>query len=102
MTFATDFRRPLVEVTEAQIIAAYPPPPEGWSASADVALWEGLFRGMKLGEIAGAHGLSFDVIKERFLDFRHAATMGVGPLSLRAQTVFLQEARRRAEASSPA
>ena len=30
------------------------------------------------------------------LDFQHAATSGVGPLSLKAQTVFLNQARRRA------
>ena len=90
------FRNPIAEVTEAQLLAVYPPAPADWPASADVALWEGLFMGLKLAVIADKIGLPFEVMKERFLCFKHAATSGVGPLSLKAQTVFLNEARRRA------
>ena len=61
-------------------------------------LWEGLFRGLKLGQIAAHRGVTLDAMQARFLAFRHAATGGVGPFSLKAQTVFLEEVRRRAGA----
>ena len=93
------FRNPIAEVTEAQLLVVYPPAPADWPASADVALWEGLFRGLRIDAIADQAGVPFEAMKERFLCFKHAATSGVGPLSLKAQTVFLNEARRRAEVS---
>ena len=96
MTNTFNFRREASEPTEAEIIAAYPPLPATWTAAEDVTLWEGLFRGLKLGEIGAQMGKSLGDMQSRFLSFRHAATGGVGPLTLKAQTVFLQEARRRA------
>lgn len=100
MTAIFNTRREAPQPTEAEIIAAYPPRPHGWTAADDVALWEGLFRGLKLGEIGAKMGKSLDDMQARFLGFRHAATGGVGPLTLKAQTVFLEEARRRAEVAN--
>lgn len=88
------FRTPAHELTEAQIIARYPGLPEGWAAADDVALWEGLFRGIGFEDMAVKHGKRAADWRARFFAFRDAA--GGGPLPLKAQTVFLQEARRRA------
>lgn len=90
------FRRPVVELTEAQLLGRYPGLPEGWAPADDVALWEGLFLGLKLGQIGAQIGKTIGQMQARFLEFHHAATERSGPLPLKAQTVFLQEARRRA------
>lgn len=96
MTVDFTFRTPIRELTEAQLLSRYPGLPDEWTPADDVALWEGLFRGLKLGQIGAQLGKSIGQMQARFLDFHHAATERVGPLPLKAQTVFLQEARRRA------
>jgi hypothetical protein len=90
-------RREPVTMTLAEMAAAYPPLPEGWTPADDVALWEGLFMGLKLGQIGAKRGKSLDAMQARFLAFRHAATGGVGPLTLTAQERWLRLARERAE-----
>ena len=42
--------------TLAEMTAAYPPLPDGWTAEADVHLWEGLFMGLGFEDIAVKRG----------------------------------------------
>ena len=93
---AIDFRRQPPTLTLTDMDRRYPPLPEGWTQADDVALWEGLFLGLKLGQIGLPRGKSLDEMQARFLAFRHAATDGVGPLTLTAQERWLELARKRA------
>jgi len=93
---ALNFRAETATPTLADMAAVYPPLPEGWTPADDVALWEGLFRGLKLMEIGAPLGKTLDQMTARFIAFRHAATGGVGPLTLVAQTRWLELARGRA------
>lgn len=96
------FRREAPALTEAQMAARYPGLPDGWTPDDDLALWEGLFRGLKLAEIGLPRGKTPGEMQARFLAFRHAATDGVGPLTLTAQGHWLALARKRANDGRPA
>lgn len=89
------FRNPAPDYTEADLAARYPALPDGWTPADDVALWEGLFRGLKLAEIGLPRGKTLDEMQSRFLAFRHAATDGRGAITLTAQTLWLKLARER-------
>lgn len=69
--------------------------PEGWTAADDLALWEGLFKGLGLGRIAALMGRTLTETSGRFLALK-AAAVGTGTLNLDAQTVLLAIIRSRA------
>lgn len=81
--------------TLAEMTAAYPPLPDGWTAEADVHLWEGLFMGLGFEDIAVKRGGKADQWRARFFAFRDASG---GRIGLTAQTRWLELARNRAEA----
>ncbi len=70
-------------------------PPAGWTESDDLALMEGLFRGLGLQAIGTAIGKPFGVTQDRFLQLRRAA-VGNEPLTLTAQEHLLKIVRMRA------
>lgn len=87
------FQKPAPEMTEAQLIAAYPDLPPGLTPADDVAIWHGLGKGLGFEDIAVQRGVHSDKLRARFAAFRDA--QGGGMLSLKAQQVFQQEAERR-------
>ena len=88
------FRNPAPVRSAADIRAAYDalPMPEGWTRAADVALMEGLFLGLKLGQIGAKLRKPLDAMQDRFLALRKAA-VGEGVFTLSAQTALLQAVR---------
>ena len=88
-----DFRRETPEPTERQLLDAYPDLPPGLTPADDVALWQGLGKGLGFEDIAVARGVHSSKLRARFFAFRDA--QGGGMLSLKAQRVFLEEAERR-------
>ena len=89
------FRNPPESLTERQIAAnvADLPMPDGWTRVADVALVEGLFKGLRVGEIAGQIGADYDTARERFLQLRQAACGSAPVFTLTAQTALLHAVR---------
>lgn len=71
--------------------------PPHWSRADDVAMIEGLFRGLKLGEIGVGMGKTLPQMMGRFLDLRTAAMGGQGQFTLEAQTRLLTVVRKAAE-----
>ena len=96
MTTDFTFRRETPEPTEAQLVAVYPPLPDGWTPADDLALWIGLGKGYGFEDIAVQRGISAHKMRARFFAFRDA--QGGGMVSLKAQRVFLAEAERRVRA----
>ena len=80
--------------TLAEMTAAYPPLPDGWTAEADVHLWEGLFMGLGFEDIAVKRGGKADQWRARFFALRRAA-VGDGVLTLDAQKALLAIVRGR-------
>lgn len=91
------FRTPTEPLTQAQIEARIPAPPEGWTAQDDLALMEGLFKLVGLMRIAVSIRKPFDAVQERFLQLRRAAVEGPGPFNLSAQSALLTIMRERAQ-----
>lgn len=87
-----DFTNPAPEPTERQLLDAYPDLPPGLTPADDVAIWAGLFYGLGFEDIAVQRGVHSDKLRARFFAFKDAAG---GALSLKAQTVFREEAERR-------
>ena len=92
------FARPTPAITEADIARnvealGYP---DGWTAADDVALMEGLFRGLGLQAIGTGIGKPFGATQDRFLALRKAA-VGEGALTINAQNALLRIVRSRAE-----
>ena len=94
---AVDFttRREPPAMTLGDMDRLYPPLPDGWTAEADVHLWEGLFMGLGFEDIAVKRGGKADQWRARFFAFRDASGGWIG---LNAQTRWLELARNRAEA----
>lgn len=88
-----DFTNPAPDPTERQLLDAYPDLPPGLTPADDVALWQGLGKGLGFEDIAVARGVKSDKLRARFFAFRDA--QGGGMLSRKAQRVFLEEAERR-------
>jgi hypothetical protein len=97
MTLHTDIRRPHVMLTERDIarnVAALGYP-EGWTAADDLAMMEGLFRGLSLSRIAEGQGKPLDAVQARFIALRDAATEGDPRFVLTAQERLLAVVRGR-------
>lgn len=94
-----NFRTPPEALTVDQIAQNVAPlgPPPNWSRADDVAMIEGLFRGLKLGEIGVGMGKTLPQMMDRFMDLRTAAMGGQGPFTLEAQTRLLTVVRKAAE-----
>ncbi len=92
-----NFHRPAPAVSERDIAAAVAALgyPAGWTAQDDVALMEGLFRGLGLQAIGTSIGKPFGATQARFLALRKAA-VAEGPLTIDAQTALLRIVRDRA------
>lgn len=101
MTFAAEFRNPqaVPRLTDRQIVQNVNllELPEGWTRADDVALVEGLFRGLKLMEIGGPMGKTRSQMQARFLQLREAATGGHPVFTLTAQTALLNAVREAAK-----
>ena len=93
---AVDFttRREPPAMTLGDMDRLYPPLPDGWTAEADVHLWEGLFMGLGFEDIAVKRGGKADQWRARFFAFRDVT--GDGRISLTAQERWLTLARKRA------
>lgn len=91
---------PSPQLTKADIAArvAAMPMPDGWTAQDDVALMEGLFKLVGLMRIALAIGKPFDLVQDRFLQLRNAASCGPIPFGIDAQMHLLEIVRERAAA----
>ena len=81
--------------TQAEINAAVAavPMPDGWYRSDDVAMMEGLFMGLKLGEIGAQIGWPLQQMMARFIQLRNAATGGEIQFTITAQTRLLHAVR---------
>lgn len=67
--------------------------PPNWSRADDVALVEGLFMGLKLGEIGARMGKTLQQMTGRFVDLRDAATGHGIVFTLDAQKQLLAAVR---------
>ena len=82
-------------LTDAQVasnVAMLALPPH-WTRADDVTLVEGLFMGLKLGEIGARMGKTLPQMMGRFLDLRTAAMGGQGPFTMDAQKQLLAAVR---------
>ncbi len=68
------------------------PVPEGWTRQADLAMCEGLFKGVNLKRQADDFGATFQFLTERFADLK-AATVGRGEMSIDKQKAMLAALR---------
>ena len=93
---AVDFttRREPPAMTLGDMDRLYPPLRDGWTAEADVHLWEGLFMGLGFEDIAVKRGGKADQWRARFFAFRDASG---GRIGLTAQTRWLELAREMAK-----
>lgn len=96
----TLFRIEPVQLTRADIarnVAALDMP-EGWTAGDDVALMEGLFRGLKLMQIGAPRGKTLAEMQDRFWSLRRAAIGDAQMFTLDAQRHLLEIVRERVAA----
>jgi hypothetical protein len=97
MTPATNFRAPPPALSKAEIAARFPALPDGWTAADDVALMEGLFKGLTLQAIADRIDQRDGNVAARWKALKEAAGVTVGWVPMAAQLALLEIIRERAE-----